>query len=320
MTEIKEKNIFSSYRNYKLKILHLWLWLCIFLPQVQAQDSNVKIYEGVMLDEVLVQAVQTGSFSVTEFINRVKKDTTFYKAFKSLRLLSFNMLNDIEIYDKNENVKASCHSITQQVVNNRCRTMVTKQEKIKGDYFNRKKEYNYYTAKLYAHLFFTQGKICNENNIVGNTKQQGSTKYEEQLRMLIFNPGQRIYGIPGIGENVAIYEEPYFSKYDFKLKKEVYNDDTCYVFKALPKPAFKNEVVINELKTWIRIQDFAIVAREYALSYRTWIYDFDVVMKVKLRKFGNYLVPYSIQYRGNWHALTKGREIASFTSTFSDFK
>lgn len=285
----------------------------------QSKQSE-KIYQGVILDEVMVKAVQSG-FDFTGFIQKIKNDTTFYKAFKTLRILSYKMYNDIEIYDRKGEVKASLYSVTEQEVKDKCRTMTVLQEKVKGDFFSRKREYAYYTAKLYAHLFFTQGKVCDANNIIGKkANYKGTAKYEEQLRILIFNPGNRIHGIPGIGENVAIFEKPTIDKYEFRLTRESYLGDDCFVFKAKPKPEQKNKVVINELKTWIRVSDNSILARDYSLSYNTWIYDFDVVMKVKLKTVKNMLVPYEIHYKGNWDAATKSREIGAFTAIFTDFK
>lgn len=286
---------------------------------MNAQTDTSKIYKGIALDDVMIKEVRKG-FDVDLFIECVKKDTTFYKAFKTLRMHSFNMYNDIEIVDKKGETKASYNSLTRQQVKNNCRTMSVIKEKTTGDYYTKKKELNYYTAKLYNHLFFTKGTVCGANNIVAHGKQSGTTKYEEQLRMLIFNPGQRISGIPGIGDNVAIFEEPFRSKYDFKLSKQDYFGDSCYVFNAIPKVEYKSDVVINELKTWFRANDFAIIARDYSLSYKTLFYDFDVVMKVKLKNIGKELVPYDIQYKGNWHVFTKPRENGSFTSIFTDFE
>ncbi len=291
-----------------------------FSINVRAQpDEKDKIYKGLELDEVMIKEVRKG-FDVKLFINKIKSDTTFYKAFKSLRLLSYNMYNDIQVEDKKGNTKASLNSVTRQVRKNKCRTMVVKSEKVTGDFYTKKGDYNYYTAKLYAHLFFTKGQVCNENNIVGNKVYSGSQKYEEQLRILIFNPGQRIRGIPGIGDNAAIFEEPTVNKYNFRLIKQDYNGEPCYVFTALPKKEYASGVVINELKTWFRVSDYAIVARNYSLSFRTLFYDFDVVMKVKLKTSSGYLVPYEVDYNGNWHALTKPREIVKFTAIFTDFE
>lgn len=291
-----------------------------FFGQGKAQpQQKEKMYQGVILDEVMIKAV-AGGFDVKKFIDKVKKDTSFYKAFKTLHLMSYSMYNDMKVEDKDEETKATYNSITKQEVQNHCRTMSTQSEKVTGNFYKRNHEFRYYTARLYAHLFFTEGKICNENNIVGNKINGGTLKYEEQLRLLIFNPGQRISGIPGIGDNVAIFEEPFFSKYKFLLTRVQYNGDDCYVFKASPKVEYKNQVVINELKTWIRVKDDAIVARDYSLSFKTLFYDFDVVMRVKLKTVKAQLVPYEIAYKGNWHVFTRSREIASFTAIFTDFE
>jgi len=293
----------------------------IFLAKIVSSQSTQKekIHQGIILDEVMIKAVYAG-FDVKGFVEKVKHDTTFYKAFKTLRLHSYHMYNDIVIEDRDENEKASYNSLTFQEVKNNCRSMTVKSEKVKGNFYKKNHSYRYRTASLYAHLFFTKGTICNENNIVGNKMNSGSAKYEEQLRQLIFNPGKRISGIPGIGDNIAIFDEPYFSKYRFRLSRVLYNNEDCYVFRAIPKPAYINSVVINELTTWFRVSDFSIVARDYSLSFKTLFYDFDVVMHVKLKPLNNDWVPYEINYKGNWHVLTQSREIASFTAIFTDFE
>ena len=63
------------------------------------------------------------------------------------------MYNDIVIEDKQQNTKASYNSISRQEVKDHCRAMTIKTEKISGNFLNKKRQYNYYTAKLYAHLF-----------------------------------------------------------------------------------------------------------------------------------------------------------------------
>jgi hypothetical protein len=321
---MKRIKTFSYQLNYALKVHQVFLMVLVssvfWSQKSQAQpETGSKVYQGVILDEVMVKAVQ-GGFDVKSFIDKIRKDTTFYKAFKTLRLMSYTMYNDIEIVDKKGATKASLNSITKQTVKDRCRSMQVIQEKVAGDFYTRKHDYNYYTAKLYAHLFFTKGTVCNESNVIGpKVNYKGTAKYEEQLRMLIFNPGQRIYGIPGIGENVAIFEKPTMDKYEFRLYRENYLGDDCYVFKAKPKANSADDVVVNELKSWIRVSDNAMLARDYSLSYNTWIYDFDVVMRVKLKTVKGQLIPYEISYKGNWHAVTQPREIGTFTAIFTDF-
>lgn len=308
--------------NVKIGLFRACLLPALLLISLQGRsqaDTADKLYQGILLDEVMIRAVHSG-FDVQGFIRKVKEDTTFYKAFKTLRLMNYSMYNDIAIFDGDGERKASYNSMSRQQVRDHCRTMTVQQEKVDGDFFRRGRMFRYRTARLYAHLFFTEGRVCNEHNVVANTRYNGTEKYEEQLRLLIFRPGQRIRGIPGIGEEMAIFDEPFFSKYKFRLSRQEYNGESCYVFTAIPRDENKDEVVINELKTWFRVSDFAIMARNYSLSYRTLLYDFDVVMKVKLRSVSGQRVPYEIDYNGNWHILTKSREIAKFTAIFTDFE
>lgn len=70
--------------------------------------------------------------------------------------------------------------------------------------------------------------------------------------------------------------------------------------------------MINKLNTWFRISDNAILARDYSLSYRTLVYDFDVDMNVKLKQVGKDLVPFEIRYIGDWKVAFKGRGKSQF--------
>lgn len=63
------------------------------------------------------------------------------------------------------------------------------EETTTGDIYNEAHEFNYYTAQMYASLFFTNGKVCGENNIVKGIEfsaegKTGIAKHKEQLKML----------------------------------------------------------------------------------------------------------------------------------------
>ena len=163
-------------------------------------------------------------------------------------------------------------------------------------------------------------KVCGENDIVNGEISSSESKRIEQLKKLIFKPGESISGVPGVGGKVGIFEEDRKKQYDFTIKKVLYNGDWCYVFSAVPKEKYKNSNVINYLHSWFRIKDYSIVQRKYSLSYRTMLYDFDVDMKVKLKTLGAKLVPYEVYYKGNWHFVGKKREKAEFTAIITDYK
>ena len=116
-----------------------------------AQDSSVNFEKkAVTLKEVVVRS----NLNVPAFIQRVKDDTTFHKAFLNLKVLGYTSLNDIRMLDKKGNQKATLISKTRQEVGNSCRWMHVLEEKTTGNIYDKKHQYNYYTAQLYSSIFF----------------------------------------------------------------------------------------------------------------------------------------------------------------------
>jgi hypothetical protein len=301
--------------------------LCVQCCYAQVQDSldNERLAKMIDLSEVVVRT----DINVPKFIERVKNDTTFYKAFKNLHVLGFTSLNDIRIVDKKGNQKAGMQSRTRQDRANACRTMETLSETTQGDFYTSDKNFNYYTAELYAGLFFTKGKVCGEDNIVAGTSftakgKTGTAKHKEQLKMLFFNPGKKIPGIPFIGEKINIFDPDVAKYYDFLIDQADYEGKPCYLFSVKAREDLsrseKNKIVIDNMITWFDAKTMEVLARNYALSYDAGVYDFDVSMEVQMTKFGDYLVPRTLRYKGNWDVVFKKRERGVFTATLFDFK
>lgn len=308
----------------------LALFLCCFCMSgsyAQVQDSldNERLAKMINLSEVVVRT----DINVPKFIDRVKDDTTFYKAFKNLHVLGFTSLNDISILDKKGKQKAALQSKTRQLRADGCRTMETLSETTHGDFYKNDNSYNYYTAELYAGLFFTKGKICGEDNIVKGTSfsakgKSGVAKHKEQLKMLFFNPGKKIPGIPFIGDKINIFDPDVAEYYDFLIDQADYDGKSCYVFSVKARQDLsgseKNKIVIDNMITWFDAKTMEVLARNYSLSYDAGVYDFDVNMEVQMTKFGDYLVPKILRYKGNWDVVFKKRERGVFTATLFDFR
>lgn len=295
--------------------------------QLLAQDSTLIIDEKrFTLSEVVVR----NNLDYKMLLNQIKEDTTFYKAFKNLRILGFSSYNDIQMKDKKGAVIASLSSKTRQNRANGCRTMDVLEEKVTGDFYDRSGDYNYMTPELYASLFFTKGTICGETNIVAGKKRsvagkKGMEKHKEQLKMLFFNPGKKISGIPFIGDKLDLYDETAHKYYDYRLDIEEYKGELCYVFSIMPKADLgfiKNDrIVVDQMVTWFNMKTMSVLARNYALSYKAGVYDFDVSMEVEMTNLGNnVIVPKTLRYKGNWDVIFKKRERAIFTATLFDFK
>ncbi|MCW3092406.1 MAG: hypothetical protein JWP81_3475 [Ferruginibacter sp.] len=285
-------------------------------------DSSVMVGKKVI---TLSEVVLNNKLNVPAFINRIRNDSTFYKAFLNLHTIGYTAINDVRMLRKDGASQASCFSKTQQLVENKCRRMNVLEEQVTGDYYTDDQDYNYYTARMYASLFFTKGIICGENNIVAGTEfnpgnKSGLEKHKEQLKMLFFNPGKKIKGLPFMSGKTSIYDDDMADVYDMSIDMDDYNKTSCYIFIQKVKPGQEGKAVIDEMTTWFDDKTFEVVARKYSLSYEAGVYDFNVQMEVQMTHFGQLLVPNLIRYVGNWKAIFKKRERGVFTATLFDFK
>src|SRR6187549_3211588 len=126
-----------------LKIMRAAALLVLSLPaRAQTEDSldNERLAKMVSLSEVVIRS----DLNVARFIEQVKNDTTFYKAFRSLHLLGYTSWNDIRVKDKKGGTKASLQSKTRQIRSNGCRRMEVLDENTTGNFYNADHGYNYY--------------------------------------------------------------------------------------------------------------------------------------------------------------------------------
>ena len=304
----------------------LFLICMIFVSHSWAQDTTLNIENQTF---TLADVIVRNNFEYKDILARIKRDTSFYKAFKTLRTIGYSSFNHIEMYDKNQKMQASLDSRTRQNRIGDCRTMDVLEEKTFGNIRDNKGEYNYVTPSLYASLFFTKGKICGETNIVKGKKRtiQGSgiEKAKEQLKMLFFNPGEKIPGIPMIGNKLDLYDDNAHELYTYRLDYVDYHGKLAYVFEIKPKEDLgffaKDRVVVDQMITWFNPNTLEVLGRNYALSYKAGIYDFNVQMEVEMTYTSNgLLVPKILRYKGDWDVVFKKRERGLFTATLFDFK
>jgi hypothetical protein len=310
----------NTLRNFFSIILLLFLSII-----TNAQDTTLSIDNGSF---TLTDAIVRNNFDYKAILQRIKEDTSFYKAFKTLRTIGYSSYNYIQMRDKNDQVIATLNSKTRQNKVGGCRTMDVLEENVSGNMKDANGEYNYTTPALYASLFFTKGSICGETNIVkGKVRTvsgSGLSKAKDQLKMLFFNPGKKIPGIPLIGNKLDLYDESAHELYDYKLDYVDYHGQLVYMFEVKPKDDLgffsKNNVVVDQMTTWFNPKTLEVLGRNYALSYNAGAYDFNVQMEVEMTYFNGQLVPKTLRYKGNWDVVFKKREKGIFTATLFDFK
>lgn len=305
-----------------MKMFFIPVFFMCLSQHVFAQDDTVFTGKKVI---TLSSVVVDKNLNVPGFINKIKNDTSYYKAFRNLRVIGYSAINDIRMLDKKGGQKASLYSKTKQVRKDNCRTMQVLQEDVTGDFYTAGKGYNYYTAQMYASLFFTSGSICGEDNIVTGREfstggKSGLDKHKEQLKMLFFNPGKKINGLPFMSNKTAIYDDDMADRYDMSIDMDTYKNINCYIFRQKVKPGKEDGVLVDEMTTWFDDTTFEVVARNYNLSYDAGVYEFKVQMEVQMTRVGTLTVPSVIRYYGDWKVVTKKRERGVFTATLFDFQ
>jgi len=213
--------IFAGMKPLVLSLL----FLCLFSSFAIAQGKDTVVStEGrqVTLSPVVVRS----GTNVPGFIKKVEEDTTFYKAFKNLRILNYSSINDVRMFNKKGKVEASLNSKTRQWANRSCRFTNVIEEKTTGPFYKTDGDYNYYTAELYASLFFAKDTVCGQTNIIGDPMKsirgkKGIDRHKEQLKMLFFNPGKDIPGIPLMGDKVKVFDQSHADLYDFSMRATI---------------------------------------------------------------------------------------------------
>jgi hypothetical protein len=306
-----------------LRVFFIALLFIFFTFRIFSQS----VEKVIQLDSVTIQATKRG-FDVKDFVDWVQNDTTFYKAFKNLHYYPFQMKSDLTVYGKSKEEKGTMHRKAVQRVLKKKRWIVIDEEKVSGNIYKRKKEYNYYTVELFDHIFFrldtvTASNIIHDQADAENTDSKNG-KYTEKLKTLMFNPGAEVDGVPLIGHKMAIFNEDMTKHYDYKILADTLNDSIpCYVFsckaKQMDSIRTDGKAVIKNLETWFDKRTLNVLARKSTLTYKSIFFDFDVKMDVKLEEINGALVPVFINYNGFWDIPFKKPEIVQFKILFSDF-
>jgi hypothetical protein len=126
-------------------------------------------------------------------------------------------------------------------------------------------------------------------------------------------------GIPFMGGKTEIFDTDNAKFYEFSLDLTEYEGQSCYQFVIKAKEGSGGRVIIDNMITWFNSKSMQVAGRNYSLSYKTGVYDFNVHMEVLMTQFGNLTVPKTLRYHGIWDVAFKKRERGIFTATLFDF-
>ncbi len=280
---------------------------------VQAQTEVIKV---VKLDEFVVSA-GLDNFSVEDFVNQVKDDTTFYQAFLNLRYFPHQMTGAVAVFNKDDSEKGTLQrrAVQHLSVDEKMNVEITF-EKTNGKIKDRKGEWKYLTAEMYDEIFFPKGeqKVNNtidtrEQELVGGSKIE---KHKAQLKRMMFNPGAEIENVPINGDKMAMFEDHMVPFTDYTIFMASRAGKECIAFSCVVKEGMEKKVVIQDLTSYFDTDTKDVLAREYRLAHNTLVFDFDISMKVENKQQNGWLLPEKIWYSGYWNAAFMKREIITF--------
>jgi hypothetical protein len=300
-----------------LLLLFLSLTFCL-------KAQKTEIAKMVTMDEFVVRAA-IDDFNVEDFISQVIEDTTFYQAFLNLKYFPHEIKGAMTVYDKDETEFATLQRRAKQHLSDEeLKWVEITFEKTNGRIKKRNGKWRYLTAEVYDDVFFSteKNKVSNEmvqreQELEADSKME---KHKAQLKKMLFNPGQPIDNVPFIGDKLAIFSPEMVSFYDYSIFIYEYNDTIpCIAFSSYVKEGDEDEVVIRDMTSYFHRDTREVIAREYRLAHKTFLFDFDISIKVENMLLDGWLMPTSVSYDGAWDVPFKKPEIISFKMECSDY-
>tara|TARA_B100001059_G_C17804643_1_gene568335 strand:+ start:230 stop:1162 length:933 start_codon:yes stop_codon:yes gene_type:complete len=303
-------------------------WICVFFTflnlQLSAQDGIVK---SVMLDSVMVSAVSSG-FSVEDFVDMVKSDTSFYQGFKNLRYYAHQYSSELEIYDvKNNSIGFLFRQGNYEVNNNKLVVKVDSSYN-DGKIYNRRGKYRHYTPEFFDYIFFPEDTVEVSKYSSKDKSTDGEStneRNERDAKVIIFNPGSvEVEKSGSKKEKLAVFDESMQKYYDYIISKKTYKDTLeCYAFLCRMKSDLTeddlDEVLIRELVSYFDRNTFNVVYRKYVMQYDYWLIELNVTVDVEMGYTKDKLIPTYINYSGFWDIPFSKPEVADFKLWNSDF-
>lgn len=309
------KNIY-----YEIKIISVFFLL--YNSPVFSQN----VYDTAIVDTVALKYRK--GFVVDDFIQMTKVDTSFYRAFKNLKMFQHISNNEIEIFDKEWSEVGRINREAKHFSNGTKGRIEITQEKTNGKVYKKNGTHKYFTAEMYDKVFFEKGSFPVNNSVKDSYSQEKmkglstKDKYYEKLKTFMFSPGTKIKGVPFIGKKLDVFSVRMNKYYDFTIEKTFFRDTVpCYKFSCIKKNDVPNKkVTITRLITFYDRRTMNIIARSYALKDITPLFSFDMSMFIELNyNFGEYL-PATIKYNGEWDVPFKKGERIKFEMKCTEYK
>ena len=301
--------------------IFLLLFSFLFLSELIAQDTLLPM---IFLDDIEISEENNG-FSVEEFIEYVKKDTTFYMGFKNLRYYTHNFSSELNIFNKNDIAIGILRKSGLHFSNGKQAWIELDSIFDSGKIFKRNGDYKFYTPEAFDEVFFPSDTI-NVDLVI--SKSDESVEESQNLRdakTVGFTIGtadvEQKKG--GMSKRLAVFDVDMQKYYDYTIGEIIYNEKECYTFSIKNKENLSDKdikkALIRNIMSYFDKENFNVIYREYKFVYNSWLISLDMDIKVEMDYVNNKHVPIDISYRGFWDVMFFKPERASFKLLNSNF-
>lgn len=303
-----------------MKII-FFLFSFLFLSELIAQDTLLPM---IFLDDIEISEENNG-FSVEEFIEYVKKDTTFYMGFKNLRYYTHNFSSELNIFNKNDIAIGILRKSGLHFSNGKQAWIELDSIFDSGKIFKRNGDYKFYTPEAFDEVFFPSDTI-NVDLVI--SKSDESVEESQNLRdakTVGFTIGtadvEQKKG--GMSKRLAVFDVDMQKYYNYTIGEIIYNEKECYTFSIKNKENLSDKdikkALIRNIMSYFDKENFNVIYREYKFVYNSWLISLDMDIKVEMDYVNNKHVPIDISYRGFWDVMFFKPERASFKLLNSNF-
>jgi hypothetical protein len=272
-----------------------------------------------------VISAENNGFSVEDFVEYVKQDTTFYMGFKHLRYYSHTYESELNIFDKKGKIIGILKKWGKHHSNGKKAWVVNDSIFDEGKVFKRNGKYKYYTPKAFDEVFSPKDtidvslKISKKNN-----KNESQNMRDAKTIGFSVGSGDTEQSKAGMSVKLAVFDIKMQKYYDYIISEATYKGKDCYVFTVKVKEDLKakdkEKTLIRKIVSYFDKQTFNVIYREYKFVYNHWLVDLDMDVVVHMSYVKGKHVPTNILYKGFWDALFFKPERAEFRLKNSDYK
>jgi len=285
----------------------------IFCSSLSAQDTLMPV---IFLDDVVI-SVKNNGFSVEEFVDYVKKDTTFYMGFKHLRYYSHNYKSELNIFNKKGKVIGTLKKEGTHHSNGKRAWIVNDSVYYKGKIFKRSGKYKYYTPEAFDEVFFPKDTIDVSLSMSKEKNEKESQNMRDAKTVgFSINQDDVEQSKGGISKKLAVFDISMQQYYDYTISDTIYNQKECYVFVIKVKRELndkdREKALIRKIVSYFDKENFNVIYREYKFVYNHLLIDLDMDVFVNMDYVNGKHVPIEIHYKGFWDALFFKSERAEF--------